>query len=167
MATHDEPSRTEQELRAVLQGAPSVLAGGKTISFGGKSYDLASFTQAIEALLAPYVNVRQQRTLLEKAVEERRSNADEANRFMKILKHEAVASFGEESVEFTLLGFKPKKKPVELTPEQKQHKLEQLRATRAVRHTMGKRQKQSVKGVVSSNGTQATQPAKPVKGPTP
>ena len=43
-----------------------------------------------------------------------------------------------------------------MTPEKKQLRVERLRATRAARHTMGKRQKQDVKGVVNPDAPPAS-----------
>src|SRR5581483_2924280 len=101
-----------------------------------------------------------------KTLADRHASQAGADRFLSLLKHAVVASAGDEATELTLLGFKPKKKPAELTPEQKQHRVEQMRATRAARHTMGKRQKQAVKGVVSSKKGGAGSPAAPSPGRT-
>ena len=166
MATNDNPE-VERQLLAIKAGLAQVLTGGKTISFGGKSYDQTSLAQAVDAVLAPYSNVREHRTLLELGVEERRVKQPEAERFVNVVKHAAAAVFGEDSLEFSLLGFQPKRKAADLTPEQKTHKLELMRATRAARHTMGKRQKQAVKGDVSSTGNHGDESAKPATGHTP
>ena len=167
MAAHDKPSKVEKDLLAMKLGAQQALAGGKTLTFGGKVYDAASFLQAVDGQLAPYSNVHQLRTQLENGVDDRRLSEPQAELFVLLAKHAAAAAFGESSAEFALLGFSPRKTPITLTPEQKQHKLEQMRATRAARHTMGKRQKRAVKGDVSSNGGNPGSPATPPSGHTP
>ena len=166
MASHDNAGRVERDLLAIKQGIAQVLTSGKTISFEGTSYDQASFEQFVDAVLAPFSNVRRLKALIEEGMVERRAKKSEAERIVNVIKHAAGGTFGEKSVEFAAFGFAPKKKAVPLTPEQKQHKLEQLRATRLARHTMGKRQKQAVKGDVSSNGGNAGSPATPPTGRT-
>jgi hypothetical protein len=159
----DKPGKTERDLLSIRLGAEQALTGGRTISYKGMSYDQASLTRAADASLGPYQSVHRARTILEQVLSERRAGEASAQELVQIVKLAAAAAFGEDSVEFSLFGFQPKKKAVPLTPEQKQHKLEQLRATRKARKTMGRRQKQAVKGVVSSGGT-AGPPAAPEAG---
>ncbi len=167
MATHENPTKTERELEAILKGAQQVLAGGKTISFRGQSYDLAGFTTLVQSYLDPYVKIRESRALTRKLLEDRRTNELDASEFVHSMKVTAEGAYGDQSVEYAQFGFSPRKKPADLTPEQKQHKLELMRATRLARHTMGKRQKKNVKGDVSSNGSEAGSPATPPTGPKP
>jgi hypothetical protein len=63
------------------------------------------------------------------------------------IRNHAEALYGELSPEFASFGFKPRKTP-QRTVESKQQAAEKLRATRAARHTMGKRQRAAIHGVV-------------------
>jgi hypothetical protein len=71
----------------------------------------------------------------------------------------AAGVYGEGSPEFALFGFKPKKVAYR-TVQVKAEAVEKLRATRAARHTMGKRQRAAIHGAVTmpNGGTTATPP---------
>ena len=168
MAKKQNPTKTERDLLAIRVGTQQVLGGGKTILYRGQTYDQTSFTALVDNLLAPYTRVHDMRTLAEKSVEDRRVNEPQAEEFVRLFKVAASAAYGENSLEFSQLGFKPRKEAAALTPEQKQLKLERMRATRAARKTMGRRQRAQVKGVVNPgqpNGS--TGPAAPGTGTNP
>jgi hypothetical protein len=153
------PTKTEQELRGILSGIQQVLTAGKTFPLMGANLDQATLLTTVNGLLAPYSNVHQQRTLLEKGLGDRNTGEPNAKGFVQSFKSAAAGTYGETSLEFSLFGFAPRKKPIELTPEQKQHKLAQLRATRAARKTLGSRQRAAIKGVVTgTNGSNAVKP---------
>jgi hypothetical protein len=74
---------------------------------------------------------------------------------------------GEGSAQETF-GGKVKKPRAKLTVEQNAAKVAKMRATRAARHTMGKKQKAQIKGQVPPASTPATSPATPTTpSPTP
>jgi hypothetical protein len=164
MSHSQNPGTIERKLLAIKLGAQQVLVAGKTISYLGKSYDSAAIVQLVDALLAPYIKVREMRTMMSAGVVERNGSTVTATDFIRVLQLAAASSYGEHSLEYSQFGFTPKKKAADLTPEQKQHKLESLRATRNARRTMGKRQKQALKGQVDANpatganGAHATNP---------
>ncbi|HZU99769.1 MAG TPA: hypothetical protein VFF73_23860 [Planctomycetota bacterium] len=144
---NDSPSKTEEELRAILSGIQQVLTAGKTFPYKGTSYDQAGLTQLVTGYLAPYESVRNLRTQLKTGVASRKAGAADTKDFIKTFEASAMGQYGESSTEFAAFGFKPHKK-AELTVEQKQHKLDQARATRAARHTVGPKQRASIRGVV-------------------
>jgi hypothetical protein len=148
----DEASKTELDLVGLQKGAPEVLVSGKTIFLGGQAVDQAGFLAMVNAHLTPFETVHERRTLLSQAMTDRLAKEAEAKAFIQDVKTAAANSFGENSVEFQKLGFKPKKKAPPLTPEEKQQKYERLLATRKARNTLGKKQRRNVKGV---NGTPA------------
>jgi hypothetical protein len=126
----------------------------------GTSYDQAGLTQLVNGYLAPYESVRNMRTQLKAGVASRKAGAADTKDFIKTFEASAMGQYGESSTEFAAFGFKPQKK-AELTVEQKQHKLDQARATRAARHTVGPKQRASIRGVVPptpSGGVTTPQP---------
>jgi len=163
---NDKPGRTENALLAIRKGAETVLAGGKTFPYLGKTYDLAGFQQLVDTFLTLFTNAREQHTLLATAVSTREANDPAAKEFVRLCEYSAASTYGESSLEFSQMGFKPRKKAAELTPEQKQLKLERTRATRAARNVMGSRQKRNVKGVVNPNGGNTGTPVPPVGNTT-
>ncbi len=168
MANSDHSGETEQELLEAIRGAQVVLVQGKTLSLLGMTFDQAGLIQAIGGHLGPYTNVRDDRAKLVEDLSDRRAKEPVAKAFIRALKQAVAASYGESSVEFSQFGFKPNKKPIELTPEQKKLKVDRMRATRLARKTLGSRQKEHVKGVVnpeqsSAPGNGAAGSASPAK----
>ncbi len=163
---NDKPGRTESTLLAIRKGAEAVLAGGKTFPYMGKSYDLAGFQQLVDTYLTPYTDAREQHTLLASAVASRKANVPAATEFVRLCEFAAASTYGESSLEFSQMGFKPRRKAATLTPEQKQLKLERMRATRAARKVMGSRQRRNVKGVVNTDGANTGTPVPPAGNTT-
>jgi hypothetical protein len=161
--SNNSPINTEQELRTILSGIQQVLTAGKTFPFKGTSYDQAGLTQLVNGYLAPYENVHTVRTQLQTGIASRQANEANTKDFIKSFEGAAVGQYGESSNEFAAFGFKPRKK-AELTVEQKQHKLDQARATRQARHTLGSKQKAAIKGVVPPVSSSSGNTAPPATG---
>ena len=143
------------------KGAPEVLVSGKTIFLGGQAVDQAGFLAMVNGHLAPIELVHERRTLLSQAMTDRKAKEAEAKAFVNDVRVAATNSYGENSVEFQKLGFKPKKKAPPLTPEEKQNKYDRLIATRKARNVLGKKQKRAVKGVVGTPAGNEGSPAAP------
>jgi hypothetical protein len=148
VSKNDESTKTERTLNAIKLGAAEALAGGKTLTVLGTSYDAAGLDKATTDLLATYQTAREKRIDWNNAVSDRRAKEPDAKQFVRELKRTAGFILGETSVEYSKLGFKPRKPSTPLTPEQKQLRRERMLATRAARGTLGSRQKRSVKGDV-------------------
>ena len=71
------------------------------------------------------------------------------------------ATFGASPDTLADFGLKPKKVPAPLTTEQKAAAAAKRAATRAARHTMGAKQKKSVKGTVPTTVTSTPTTATP------
>ncbi len=149
-------SETEQELQSIMKGIPSVVPSGKAFFFKGINYDQPGFTQLVAGFLNPFENVQQLRAQLEQGVVDRDSKEDAARQFVSDIKAAAITNYGENSVEFSQLGFKSRKKAAPLSPEKKQLRYARLIATRKARQVMGKRQRQAVKGVVPPAGMEGS-----------
>jgi hypothetical protein len=158
-------TNNEADLRALKAGTPEAILPGKTIAFRGGNLDQTSFLQLVNAALAPYDSVNSLHLQLHQGVASRDALAEAAAQFVRDAKAGAIVSFGENSSEFTKLGFKTKKKPAPLTLEQQQLKQARVKATRKARGTMSRKQKEKIKGVVNPDSG-GSQPA-PSSGPTP
>jgi hypothetical protein len=75
------------------------------------------------------------------------------------LRSHVTAVYGAKSVEFADFGFATKAKPVDVAT--KVEAVKKSAATRAARHTMGKRQKEKVRGEVSLAGDGPNGPTPP------
>ncbi len=146
----EHASETEAELQAIKKGIPDVVPSGKTFFFKGMNLDQQGFTQLVQAVLDAFESVQQLRARLEQAIVERSSKEDAAKQFVSEIKAAAIANYGENSTEFSQLGFKSKKKAAPLSPEKKQLRYKRFIATRKARSVMGKRQRLAVKGDIGS-----------------
>jgi hypothetical protein len=143
----DKPGATERKLIAIREGAVKALAGGKAVPYMGQSLDANALVALMDTFLGPIQKVRLGRAALRADTEARRAAAPSVMQFLRLFRGCVAGTYGESSEEFTLLGFS-KKTPTPLTPDEKVHKTEQLRATRAARGTLGPKARRKVKGVV-------------------
>ncbi|HZU99229.1 MAG TPA: hypothetical protein VFF73_21155 [Planctomycetota bacterium] len=148
MSKHVDITKTEQTLLAIREGLVQVLAHGKTMPYRRVTYDLQGLLAIVDAFLEPFRLVNTDRTTLARDIEARRTNAPVLKDFVTKFKQAALVHFEEDSTEFVAFGFKPKKKPRPLTPEEQQLKVERARATRVARKTKGRRARQAIRGVV-------------------
>jgi hypothetical protein len=161
MSDSDHAGETEKVLSAMKLGAPDVFINGLTLTVEGTTYNATNFLSTVAGFLAYYQAVSSTKLAWEQALASRRAQESSAEQFVASVKLAAGGAFGTGSEAYQLLGFAPKKKAPPLTPEEKQTKLERMRATRVARNTMGKRQKRAVKGVVPPAQGSTGSPAQP------
>jgi hypothetical protein len=149
MSKVNESKATEVTLDSLMNNIDNVLPAGKNMIFRQGSISGPSLLALVTASWQLYDNVHETRNAWLQAIAARNAAQEAARQLVKDCQDGAYATFGEGSYQYEELGFTPKKKPAPLTPEQKQTKLDRLRATRAARHTLGSRQKKAVKGVVN------------------
>jgi hypothetical protein len=145
--------QNEEDLRALKLGIPDVLVPGKTIAFRGGTIDQVGALQLVNAALAPIDNVNEQHLILHQAVVARDGQEEAVTQLIADLRAGAVVSLGENSSEFSRLGFKPRKKAAPLTPEEKQLKRARAKATRQARGTVSRKARAKIKGVVNPDGS--------------
>ncbi len=164
---HFNPKKTVQKLQKIQKGIAKVLAGGKTMSFRGQLQGQATLGPMTDAALLPYETVDTNKAVWTKSISDRDAADPATQLFITDMQKGVESSFGVNSPEAAEFGF-VKKQAIDLTPEQKQLKLERMRATRSARKTMGRRQRAQVKGVVNpGNGNGSTGPAAPGMGTSP
>jgi len=149
MANNDNPGDMELKLLKLQRGIAQVLVGGKTIPFQGKTADATTLGPLIANALGFFEDVHAKKSAFSESVATRVSQEPGVKKLIQDIRNGAVAQFGETSSDFQDLGFSPRKKNSELTPEQKQLKTERLRATRQARKSVGSRQRLAIKGVVN------------------
>jgi hypothetical protein len=140
------PGKLEKELQQALAGVQSVLQAGQTYLLGRANYTGLQMAQAITAWLAVFVGARDAKTALMAAIRQRRDAEPLAKAFLGFLRALVSSQYGDSAEELLSFGFKPKRKPTPLTPEQRVMKKAKLEATRKKRGTLGSRQKKLVHG---------------------
>jgi len=149
-SNESHPKGTELQLLMLQRGIAKVLAGGKTIPFRGQTADATALGPLIAAELGIFEDVHVKKSDYRESVATRNTREPSTKTLIQDIRNGAVAQFGESSSDFEDLGFKARKKPAALTPEQKTLKVEKLRATRAARKTVGSRKKLQIRGVVDT-----------------
>ncbi|HZU96621.1 MAG TPA: hypothetical protein VFF73_08025 [Planctomycetota bacterium] len=157
------PNVTERKLRNIQSGIGAVLTAGKTLPLHGANLDATALGQVVANALAPYESVTNDRQDLRVSVANRRSRETSTKELIKEIQAACLTTFGEASSEYQSFGFMPRKKAA-LTSEQQALKHERALATRQARGTKGKRQKASIHGTVTPQGTTAPATGSPGAG---
>ncbi|MHB8416511.1 MAG: hypothetical protein ACYDCL_00440 [Myxococcales bacterium] len=150
------------EVTAVANGIGTSFPAGATIVVDGQSYSQASLLAALQAALALYSAVDTAVQALKNQRLALRAALPDVRQLLAGIKAALVAYFGKGNPVLEAFGFNLQK-PRQLNVEQKLARKEKAAATRKLRGTTGKRQKQGVKyqGQVDVQATlsSGTQPA--------
>ena len=153
--------------------ALSKLVPDASLPFAGKPVASKDLQTQLQAHVAAMKSVDDARARFSQLVAIEESQRAVIGPVLSGIRTYAAAQYGEKSPEFASFGFKPRRIP-ERTVASKAAAVEKRLATRVARHTMGKRQRAAIHGVMPtnppSNGAVATPqtssessaPAKPV-----
>jgi hypothetical protein len=142
---------------AALQKAVNGLEnnlGGKTLVLEGKAWKEVDLVQAIQAVIDALNAVASARAALAKAVADATSAKASIVPIMLALRGYIQAVFGAGSTVYADFGFTPRKQGKPSAATVAMRVLKNL-ATRKARMTMSKKQKQNIKGVVTSSDVAA------------
>ncbi len=117
------------------------------MQINGETMTPADVTGVYQTCIDTRSELIKQRAAYEKALEARDSAEATRQATDKGLKAWVTAAFGPESQEALEFGFRPTK-VTEKSAETKATAVLKLRATRKARNTMGKRQKEDIKGTI-------------------
>ncbi|MGO8995158.1 MAG: hypothetical protein ACLQVI_17725 [Polyangiaceae bacterium] len=144
-----------------LRALASYAGGATAIAINGRKLTVAEVVAIYDECLASRTDLAQKRAVARAAMD-RRATAEAARREAdQALRGWVANEFGIASKEAIDFGFPPPKKP-ELTVDAKALAVARTKATRAARHTMGKRQKEQIRGTLAE-----TPPATPAVGERP
>jgi hypothetical protein len=142
----------------LVAGAKKHFASSSSLRFGGGTFTPAQ----VEAFLQTIVDLR---TAVETAKANTRARIDAERAQMPALRTQMEAfvalvraTFGNAPDVLADFGLEPKKARTPLTTEQQAAKIAKHEATRAARHTMGRKARKSVKGTITTI-VSATPPA--------
>jgi hypothetical protein len=132
-------------LQQLLQGFEAVVPDGSSLPVGSGNEAKADVVAELTQVLSVYKNAEAQQIAAKAArMQVQNASGDDHALYTK-LKDAVIAYFGKGNPLLTQFGIKPRGKTRALTPEQQVLRAAKVRATRAVRHTMGARQKAAVK----------------------
>lgn len=159
------PKGTELELDLVVAGIVAAIPSGATIVVDGVAYTQPDLLKKAQSHQGRFKALRDSRNVTEQRKLDVENDSPFSKRFLRELKIAVSAFLGSDNPDLTKFGYKPRKKPADLTVEQKALKAERARRTRGARHTMGDRQKKAIHGTPidevvfqddASNGAQST-----------
>jgi hypothetical protein len=130
-----------------LRALESYAGGARAIAINGRKLTVAEVVAIYEECLGSRADLAQKRAIA-KAAMDRRATAEAARREAdRALRAWVAHEFGIESTEAIEFGFPPAKKP-ETTVASKALAVARRKATREARHTMGRKQKEEIRGTL-------------------
>jgi hypothetical protein len=130
----------------VLSGVAKHLEQGPKYPLGGKAYTKDEIVAVFQAHLDAIKQVAATRAAAAAAVVKERAAAARAHEVALLLKTVVHGLFGRSAKHWVDFGWELPKKPGPKTVQSKVEGASKGRATRAARHTMGKRQRKKIKG---------------------
>jgi hypothetical protein len=130
--------------------ALSKLAPDAILPFGGKPVASKDLQTQLQAHLAAMKSVDDAHAKFSQLVSIEQSQRADIGPVLTGIRSYAAGLYGEKSPEFASFGFKPTITPAR-TVASKAAAVEKQLATRVARHTMGKRQRAAIHGVVPTN----------------
>ncbi len=144
------PNRSTQQdrFRKIVPTIPKYLDQPRII-LAGVTFTPASLVQFFQDQVQLLDDATQARAALRQAVQAIHENKTTKGPILRAFNDLVLSMYANQPTVLAEFGVPPRKTPTK-TVETKQGAIEKALATRAARHTMGKRQKEKVKGVVPS-----------------
>jgi hypothetical protein len=136
--------------------------GSQTVTVGGASRTVNEVTAELQSFVDLREAVDTARAASKAKLEAERAQAPSLRGFISTFVTFVKGTFGNSPETLADFGIAPRKAPTPLTAEKKAAAVLKREATRAQRHTMGKKQRKAVKGSV-----QVTVNATPLAAPQP
>jgi hypothetical protein len=139
----------ELHLDVISAGLLQAFAPDEILEVGGKKVTVADLQKEIDSRRTIYKTVRDLHVQLRTGTQEKRGQYEADVALVADVKVAVKGALGRTNPELTKLGFKPERPRKPLTPEESVLRAARARETRAARHTLGARQKASIKGEVN------------------
>jgi hypothetical protein len=159
------PSKTitvkgvELHLDMLSAGLLQLFSPDATLEVGGKALKVSALLKDVDSRRVVYKTMRDLRNQLHARAQEKRVQGVDDQAFLNDVKIAVKGKLGRTNPDLPKVGFKAEHPRAKLTTEQKAVQAAKARATRAARHTLGSRQRESIRGeVATSNETQAASP---------
>jgi len=149
---------------AGLQRAAGAL-GITSVVIGTKSYSVADAIKLAQERVAPWKARRVAKATLRQLALDRPRDYKDALELLADLRGSLNVALGRTNEALTEFGFKPERKPRNLTPEEKVLRTAAVKATRDARKTMGARQKAAIHGEPAKQVVVTPDGAKPATNP--
>ena len=152
-------------VRALMAGTQKHTPNG-SLTFGNATYTAASLVQMFQSLADAMTAHDVATSKAKDVLLALREVAAKVNPVLRAYRRFLVATYGNATETLADYGIKPPKARVPRTSEQKASAVVRLRATRKARGTTSKKQKASIRGVVTAPATTTATPPAPPKPAT-
>jgi hypothetical protein len=132
----------------ILAGIQKDLRDVPSLRLAGQTYTIAELTRFFEGRIEATMRVAALRAQWIAASAEYEALDVQASKMARSLRDYLVNEHGESASLLADFGFVPPRKAPPRTPEENVSRAAKAAATRAARHTMGKKQKAAIKGTV-------------------
>ena len=156
----------ELVLDMAFTAVQTLVAAGSTLTVGGKAYSQADLLKEIEAKRAPLKDARDAKVNFAKARVVVRAELPDIKSWVKELRTGVRAFVGESNPEIEKFGFAVVRPRRKLSAEENALKADRSRRTRQARHTMGAKQKETIKAAPVDTLTIHTDGASPTPAPS-
>ncbi len=152
MATSEKLNTIEQQAadRNLIDGLTKNSQILSSFNLGGTSVQSSEIISALQARIAAANTVQSTRAAWQTAVKANANERASTKALILSVTQAVQLMYGGSIDKLAEFGLKPRKTRTALTPEQKLAAAAKAKATRAARHTMGSKQKKSVKGTVTA-----------------
>jgi hypothetical protein len=161
---------TELRLDTAINGlAFAIPAGTTSLLMGGTPTPVTDVLAKAQDLVKSWKELRDAHAVIRAFTQNRAAENAAARNFLADLRAALVTVLGRDNQDLTKFGFKPQTPRAPLTTEQKLLRAAKAKLTREARHTMGKRQKASIRATetpvvqVGPDGVLIAPPAAPAK----
>jgi hypothetical protein len=151
----------EAELTLLIKGVSALYPDGSSLMVANQSWTKEALLAELQSGLGLYQKVKDQVQAVKEGRQARNNVLPAQRKLAKGLRHALIGIFGQGSPMLEQFGIKAAVRNP-LTAEQLSLRAARARATRVARHTLGTRQKQAIRGVVTTTPTEASGPATPV-----
>jgi hypothetical protein len=148
-AQNDNPGTVLRHLLDLANGLASKPPGGQTsLVIQGVSITIADLVTEVQGYAAAYQAVEDADLEHQKALAARAAIEAKVRRRRDSVRAAITGALGKMNPGLATYGITPDKEHRPLTVEEEILKVARAKATRAARHTMGKKQKEAIKGQV-------------------
>ena len=151
MSTNVTPGSLLKNFNDLAAGLASNPPGGQaSIVIEGQSVSVATLVTELHGYALAYQAALEAEQAYKKALTAREAIASVAQGRRDAIRASIKGTLGRMNPELETYGISPDREQCALTVEEEVAKVAKAKATRAARHTMGKRQRQAIKGQPTS-----------------
>ena len=152
--SNDTPGTMRNHFDDLITGLESKPPGGQTsLVVQGTSITVVNLVIELKGYAAAYRAVEDTNTEYQRALAARDAIEAQAKGRHDAVRAAIKGALGKSNPDLPIYGLTPDREARPLTVEEEALKVAKAKATRAARHTMGKRQKEAVKGQVPPKPT--------------